>query len=274
MRELGHVEGKDFVIEWRFAEGRPELFPKLAAELVQAQVDIVVAGNSASVRPVQQASSTLPIVMAVSTDPVGDRLVASLARPGGNVTGLATSADDTAPKQLELLAKFVPKLSRVGFLSSPDDPASAPILRAAQAAASAAGLQLVPVEARNLQDFESVFATLAKERAEALMVVYGIVFNAQRQRVVELSLRARLPTITTQHEFVEAGGLMSYGQSARDFNRRAAFYVDKIINGAKAADLPVQQPTRFLFTINRKTAATLGLTIPLDLLVLSDEIIE
>jgi putative ABC transport system substrate-binding protein len=216
----------------------------------------------------------MPIVMAVSTDPVGDGLVASLARPGGNVTGLATSADDTASKQLELLAKAVPKLSRVGFLSSPDDPASAPILRAARATAPAAGLQLAPVEAQNLQDFDSAFATLAKERAEALMVVYGVVFNAQRQRLVELSMRARLPTITTQHEFVEAGGLMSYGQSARDFNRRAAFYVDKIIHAAKPADLPVQQPTRFFLTINRKTADALGLTIPLELLVLSDEIIE
>jgi len=272
MRELGHVEGKDFVIEWRFAEGRSELFPSLAGELVRAQVDIVVAGTSASVRLVQQASSTMPIVMALSTDPVGDGLVASLARPGGNVTGLATSADDTASKQLELLAKAVPKLSRVGFLSGSDVAPSAPILRAAQAAATAAGLQLLPVEARNLQDFESAFATLAKERAQALMV--STVFNAQRQRLVELSLRARLPTISPTQEFVEAGGLMSYGVSTRDFNRRAAFYVDKIIKGAKPGDLPVQQPTRFFLTINRKTAEALGLTIPLELLVQSDEIVE
>jgi len=272
MSELGLLEGKDFVIEWRFAEGRSELFPGLAAELVRAQVDIVVAGTSVSVRPVQQASSTLPIVMAHSTDPVGDGLVASLARPGGNVTGLATYADATASKQLELLAKAVPKLSRVGFLSSSEVVPSVPIIRAAQAAAAAAGLQLVPVEARNLQDFESAFATLAKERVQALMV--GAVFNAQRQRLAELSLRARLPTIGTADEFVEAGGLMSYGESAREFNRRAAFYVNKIINGAKPGDLPVQQPTRFLLTINRKTADTLGLTIPLELLVLSDKIIE
>ena len=272
MRELGHVEGKDFVIEWRFAEGRSELFPSLAAELVRAQVDIVVAGTSASVRLVQHASSTMPIVMAMSTDPVGDGLVASLARPGGNVTGLATSADDTASKQLELLAKAVPELSRVGFLSSSEVVPSVPIIRAAQAAATAAGLQLLPVEARNLQDFESAFATLAKERAQALMV--STVFNAQRQRLVELSLRARLPTISPTQEFVEAGGLMSYGVSTRDFNRRAAFYVDKIIKGAKPGDLPVQQPTRFFLTINRKTAEALGLTIPLELLVQSDEIVE
>jgi putative ABC transport system substrate-binding protein len=249
MRELGHVEGKDFVIEWRFAEGRSELFPSLAAELVRAQVDIVVAGTSASVRLVQQASSTMPIVMALSTDPVGDGLVASLARPGGNVTGLATSADDTASKQLELLAKAVPKLSRVGFLSGSDVAPSASILRAAQAAAAAAGLQLVPVDARNLQDFECAFATLAKERAQALMV--STVFNAQRQRLVELSLRARLPTISPTQEFVEAGGLMSYGVSTRDFNRRAAFYVDKIIKGANPATY--QSSSRRVFS-SRSTA--------------------
>jgi putative tryptophan/tyrosine transport system substrate-binding protein len=273
MRELGYVGGRDFVMEWRFVEGRPELYPGLAAELVRAQVDIVVAGNSTAVRPIQQASSSIPIVVAISTDPVGLGLVASLAHPGGNVTGLATSADDTAPKQLELLARVVPKLSRVGILSSPDNPNSAPVVRGAQAAALAVGLQTIPVEARTLDDFERAFATLTKERVEALMVVAGLIFNAQRGRLVDLILRARLPTITTEREVVEAGGLMSYGESARDFNRRAAFYVDKIIRGAKPADLPIQQPTRFLLTINRKTADALGLSIPLELLVQADEII-
>jgi putative tryptophan/tyrosine transport system substrate-binding protein len=274
MRELGHVDGADFIIEWRFAEGRPELYPALAAELVRAKVDIVVAGNSAAVGPMQQASSSIPIVVAVSTDPVSLGFVASLARPGGNVTGLATSADDTASKQLGLLASVVLKLSRVGFLSSPEHPNSAPVLRAAQVAAQTVSLQLVPVEARTLDDFESAFATMAKERVEALMVVPGGVFNVGRGRLADLALRARLPTITSEREFVEAGGLMSYGESARDFNRRAAFYVDKIIKGAKPADLPVQQPTRFFLTINRKTAEALGLTIPLELLVQSDEIID
>jgi putative ABC transport system substrate-binding protein len=167
MREFGYLEDKDFVIEWRFAEGRPELYPALAAELVRAQVDIVVVGGAAAVRPMQQASSTIPIVMATSTDPVGTGLIASLARPGGNVTGLATSYEDTAPKRLELLAMAVPNLSRVGFFSNPDNANSAPTLKSAQAAASTAGLRLVPVEVRNLQDIESAFATLAKERAEA-----------------------------------------------------------------------------------------------------------
>jgi ABC-type uncharacterized transport system substrate-binding protein len=272
MRELGLVEGKDFVIEWRFAEGRPELYPGLAAELVRAQVDIVVVGNAAAVRPMQQASSTIPIVMATSIDPVGTGLIDSLARPGGNVTGLATSFDDTAPKRLELLAMAVPNLSRVGFFTNPDNPYSAPILKSAQAAASTAGLQLVPVEVRNLQDIESAFATLGKERAEALME--GVFSSVLQQRIAELARRDRLPMIFTSRQHVEAGGLMSYGEGARDFNRRAAFYVDKIIKGAKPADLPVQQPTRFLLVINRKTAEDPGLTIPLQLLVFADEIIE
>jgi putative ABC transport system substrate-binding protein len=222
----------------------------------------------------QQASSSIPIVVAVANDPVGLGLVASLARPGGNVTGLATSADDTAPKQLELLAKAVPKLSRVGILSNPDNPNSAPVLRAAQAAAQPVGMQLLPVEARTLDDFEGAFATLLREHAEALMMVPGGVFSSYRRRLADLALRARLPTISYQREDVEEGLLMSYGESAKEFNRRAAFYVDKIMRGAKPADLPVQQPTRFFLTINRKTADTLGLTMPLELLVQTDEIIE
>jgi putative ABC transport system substrate-binding protein len=273
MRELGHVEGKDFVIEWRFAEGRPELYLGLAAELVRAQVDVVVTGNSTAVHSVQQASSTIPIVIAVSADPVGTGLVASLAHPGGNITGLATSREVTASKQLELLALAVPNLSRVGLLFSADDTSSAPVLSSAQAAAPTAGLQLLPVDARNLQDIESAFATMAKERAEALMVVSSG-FQAQKQRLVDLALRIRLPTIFAQREFVEAGGLMSYGESAREFNRRAAFYVDRIMKGAKPADLPMQQPTRFFLVINRKTADAIGLAIPLQLLVLADEVIQ
>jgi putative tryptophan/tyrosine transport system substrate-binding protein len=275
MRELGYVEGRDFVIEWRFADGRPELFPGLAADLVRAKVDIVVAGNTQAVRPVQEASSTIPIVMAVSTDPVGNGLVTSLARPGGNITGLATSADDTAPKQLELLAMAVPNLFRVGFLWNLDVPNSTPVPKSAEAAASTAGLRLVPVDMRNQQDIERAFDVLTKERAEALMVGgAGGVIVVLRQRIVDLALRNRLPTIFAYREYVEAGGLMSYGESFREFNRRAAFYVDKIIKGAKPADLPVQQPTRFFLTINRKTAKALGLTIPETLFAIADEVIE
>jgi putative ABC transport system substrate-binding protein len=215
--------------------------------------------------------------LALANDPVGLGLVASLAHPGGNVTGLATSADDTSPKQLELLAKAVPRLSRVGILSSPDNPNSAPVLKAAQAAALPVGMQLLPVEARTPLDFESAFATLLREHAEALMVASGGSFGGGallRGRLVDLAMRARLPTISSLREDVEAGMLMSYGESYKEFNRRAAFYVDKIIRGAKPADLPVQQPTRFFLTINRKTADKLGLTMPLELLVQTDEVIE
>jgi putative tryptophan/tyrosine transport system substrate-binding protein len=275
MRELGHVEGRDFVIEWRFAEGRPERLRGLAADLVRAKVDIVVAGNPQATRPVQEASSTMPIVMGISTDPVGTGIIASLARPGGNITGLATSADDTAPKQLELLAMAVPNLSRVGVLWNPDEPNSTPVPKSAEAAASFAGLQLVPVDMRKLQDIESAFDTLTKERVEALMVGgAGGVVVAQRQQIVDLALRNRLPTIFAYSEYVESGGLMSYGESFHEFNRRTAYYVDKIIKGAKPADLPVEQPTRFSLTINLKTAKALGLTLPPTLQMFATRVIE
>ena len=274
MRELGHVEGKDFVIEWRFADGRPELFPGFAAELVGGRVDIVVAGSSTSARAVQRETRSIPIIMAVSTDPVGNGLVASFAHPGGNVTGLANSFDDSASKRLELLATVVPKLLRVGFLSNPDEVGWASMLKAARGTALAAGLQLVSVEVRSVQDFEPAFATLAKQHAEALMVFDGGVFNANRERLVELTLQHRLPTISPAREFVAAGGLMSYGESARDFNQRAAFYVDRIMKGDRPADLPIQRPTRFYLIINLKTAKSLGVAIPETLLATADEVIQ
>jgi putative ABC transport system substrate-binding protein len=275
MRELGYVEGRDFVMEWRFAEGRPELYPVLGAELVSAKVDVFVVSAGALVAPVQQASSTIPIVVTNSTDPVGTGLIASLARPGGNVTGLATSLDDTTPKQLQLLAQTVaPSLSRVGLLFDPDNVGSPTVLKNAQASASTAGVQLVQARLRNQQEVDNALTLLIKERVQAFIVAGAPIAVLLRQRIAEFAIANRLPTIFPQREYVEAGGLMSYGESFRDFNRRAAFYVDKIIKGAKPADLPVQQPTRFFLTINRKTAEALGLSIPLELLVLADEIIE
>jgi putative ABC transport system substrate-binding protein len=275
MRELGYVEDRDFVIEWRFAEGHPEHLPTLAADLVRAKVDIIVAGNPQAIRPVQEASSTIPIVMAISTDPVGTGIIASLAHPGGNITGLATSADDTAPKQLQLLAMAVPNLSRVAVLWNPDEPNSTPVPKNAAATALIAGLQLVPVDMRKLQDVENAFDALTKERAEALIVGgAGGVVVAQRQQIVDLALRNRLPTIFAYREYVQSGGLMSYGESFHEFNRRTAYYVDKIIKGVKPADLPVEQPTRFSLTLNLKTAKTLGLIIPETLLAIADEVIQ
>jgi putative tryptophan/tyrosine transport system substrate-binding protein len=274
MRELGLIEDRDFIVEWRFAEGRTELFPILAAELVRAQVDVVVVGTTGSIRAVQQASRTIPIVMAVSTDPVGTGFVESLARPGGNITGLATSADDTTPKQLEVLAAMVPHLSRVGLLSNPDSPNSAPVVKSALRTAPKANLQVVQVDARIPDHVGIAFATLVKERAEAIMVVTDGFIASQRQRVTDLSLEHRMPTIFTQREYVEAGGLMSYGESARDFNRRAAAYVGKILKGSKPAELPIEQPNRFFLVINLKTATALGLEIPPTLLARADEVIE
>jgi putative ABC transport system substrate-binding protein len=274
MRELGYVEGRDFVMEWRFAEGRFELFPELAAELVRLNVDVIVLGGTSAVSGAQRATATIPIVMGSSIDPVGSGYVASLARPGANITGLANSSDDTTPKQLELLLTAAPKVTRVGIAVNPDTPVHLAILKIAQASAESAGRALVPVEMRNPDDVAIAFAKLANERAGALMVPSNAFFLSQRQRIAEFALRDRLPTVFGTRDYVEAGGLMGYGESLADFFRRATFYVDKIFKGAKPADLPVQQPTRFFLTINRKTAEALGLTIPLELLVLADEIIE
>jgi putative ABC transport system substrate-binding protein len=273
MRELGYVEGRDFVIEWRFAEGKYDRFKEFAAELIRLNVDIFMLGASASIRTVQQATSTIPIVMGYSTDPVGNGFVASLARPGGNITGLASSSDDTAPKQLELLTAVVPNLSRVAVLVNPNSP-NYPVLTGAQAAAALAGLAVVPLQASSLPEIESAFAAAMRERAQAIMLVADSVFNDHRQRVAELAVASRLPMIAANHEYVEGGALMSYGENIRNFFRRAAGFVDKIFKGAKPSDLPVEQPTRFFLTINLKTAKALGLAIPPNLLALADEVIE
>jgi ABC-type uncharacterized transport system substrate-binding protein len=274
MRELGYVEGRDFTIEWRFAEGNVERFPEFAAEVVRSRVDVIVVATAAAVRAVQQATNTIPIVMSYSTDPVGNGFVASLARPGGNTTGLASSTDDTAPKQLELLATIAPSVTRVGQLGKPDNPNHASVLSRAQAAARTAGLVVVPAEARNPAEIETAFAALAKERVGAVLVATDALFVSQRKRIAELALQSRLPSMFGQREFVEAGGLMSYGESLKEFNRRAAVFVDKIFKGAKPGELPIEQPTRFHLVINRKTADALGVTISPQLYILADEVIE
>jgi putative tryptophan/tyrosine transport system substrate-binding protein len=235
---------------------------------------VLVLGSSNAVVAAQRATATIPVVMANSVDPVGSGYIASLARPGGNITGLASSSDDSTPKQLELLLRAAPKTGRVGIAVNPETPAHLAILNIAQASVQSAGRALVPVEMRNPDEIANAFATLATERAEALMIPSNAFFFSQRQRITGFALRNRLPTMFVQREYVEAGGLMSYGESIADFLRHSAFYVDKIIKGAKPADLPVQQPTRFFLTINRKTAEALGLSLPLDLLLLADEIIE
>jgi putative ABC transport system substrate-binding protein len=254
-------------------EGKYERFPEIARELVR-KVDVVVTGVTAALPALKRATTTIPIVMAYSTDPVGNGLVASLVHPGGNITGLAGSSDDSSPKQLELLATIVPNVSRIGLLGNPDTETYSSVLNNAQDAAQKVGLSLVPIEARNSREIEDAFAAFAKERVPAVMVAVDAVFFGQRWRIAELALANHLATIFALREYVEAGGLMSYGENIADFFHRSAFYVDKIFKGARAGDLPIEQPTRFKLVINRKTADALGVTIPPQLYIFADEVIE
>ena len=274
MRQLGYVEGKDFVIEYRFAEGKYERFDDFAGELVRLKADAIVLATAAAVRAMQKATDAIPIVMGYSTDPVGNGFVASLARPGGNTTGLASSSDDASPKQLELLAMTIPNLSRVGLLVNPDSPNYLPVLKNAMTASQKAGMTLVPVEARNPEQIDTSFAALRRENVGAILVVSDGFLLSQRQRIAQLALRERLPSMFQQREFAEVGGLMSYGESLFEFYRRAASYVDKIFKGAQPGDLPIEQPARFNLVINRNTADALGITIPSQVYVFADEVIE
>jgi putative tryptophan/tyrosine transport system substrate-binding protein len=274
MHELGYIEGKDFISEWRSADGKYERLPDLASELVRLKVDVLVTGLTAAVGPLQQATATIPIVMAYSTDPVGNRFVASLAHPGGNVTGLAGSSDDTAPKQLELLAAVLASPSRIALLGNPDSQSYHPVRTNVENAAKKAGLSVVTVEARNPQEITDAFAAFAREGVQAVIVVSDGVFFGQQRRLAEFALKDHLPSMFAQREHVEAGGLMSYGENLSDFFRRAASFVDKIFKGANPGDLPIEQPTKFNLTINRRTADALGVTIPPQLYIFADEIIE
>jgi putative ABC transport system substrate-binding protein len=274
MRELGYVEGKDFVSEWRSAEGNYERFPELADELTRLKVDVIMVGVTAALPALKRATTTIPIVMAYSIDPVGIGVVASLARPGGNITGLASSSDDSAPKQLELLTAAVPNASRIGFLGNPNSTTYSSVLKTAQNAAKRAGLSLLPIEARSPREIEDAFIALARERVPAVMFAGDSVFYQQQHRIAELALVNRLATMFSQREYAVAGGLMSYGEDVADFFRRAASFVDKIFKGAKPSDLPIEQPTKFNLVINLKTAKALGLTVPDKLLVAADELIE
>jgi ABC-type uncharacterized transport system substrate-binding protein len=275
MRELGYVEGKDFVMEWRFAAAMNERYPDIAAELVRLKADIIVAQNSRAAAVVRQATSTIPIVMIGVTDPVDSGLVESLARPGGNLTGLATSQQDVAPKQLDLLATSMPKLSRVAVLSNPDAPLqNASFMQSLLPTARKVGIAVLPLEAGSPQDIDRAFALASDERVEGLIIRVSPFFQDRRQQLAQLTLQYRLPSVFGNREFAEAGGLMSYGDSSREFSRRAAAFVDRIIKGAKPSDLPVQQPTKFEFVINRRTADTLGLSIPALLYIFADEVIE
>jgi putative ABC transport system substrate-binding protein len=274
MHKLGHVEGKNLAIEWRFADGKYERLSDLAVELVQAKVEVIVTHFSGGAVAAQRATNTIPIVSMSLGDPVALGLAASLGRPGGNVTGLSLIVGDIYPKQLELLRAILPKVKRVAILSNPGSPSRQANLKIIGDAAQRLGISIVAVEAGNPQEIERGFATIARDRAEAVVVLSDSVFAGYRRQIVEATVKHRLPSVFYYREDTQAGGLMSYGQDIPDYYRRAAVYVDKILKGAKPADLPIEQPTTIHLAINRKTAKVLGITIPQELLVRADEVIE
>ena len=275
LRELGWVEGQNIVIDYRFAEGRFDRLPDLAAELVRLKVDIIVAVPTPAAAAAKNATETIPIVMINVGDPVGLGLIASLARPGGNVTGSSYSVGlEIIGKQLELLKETVPKVRRVAILWNPANPSHPLVVRELNVAARSLGVQLQFLEARGPNEFEGAFAAMAKERMGALLVVPDSVSFLHRTRLADLAARSHLPAAYGLRGHVDAGGLMSYGPDSADLFRRAATYVDKILKGAKPADLPVEQPTKFELVVNLKTAKALGLTIPQSVLVRADEVIQ
>src|SRR6266540_4591688 len=253
LRALGYVEGKNIIIEWRWAEGKPERLPDLAAELVRFKVDIIVTAGPAATGSAKEATSTIPIVMAQNSDPVESGFVASLTRPGGNITGLSTLAPEVSGKRLELLKEIIPKLSRMTVLGISTRPGNAQQLRETELAAGALKVQLQYLDVLSPRDIESVFQAASKGRAQAVLILGGPVLISHRRQVADLAVKSRLPAIYDRREFVDDGGLMSYAPSSNDLLRRAATYVDKILKGAKPADLPVEQPTKFEFIINLKT---------------------
>ena len=274
LRELGYVEGKNIVIEWRYGEGKIDRLPALAAELVRLKVDIIVTGGVGATRPANEATNTIPIVMTQDPDPVANGFVVSLAHPGGNITGLSLLAPELSAKQLELLKEVLPKASRVAVLGTSTSPSTAQALREAELAAGALALKLQYLDVRGLNDTEVAFRAATKERADAVLMLGGPVLASQRTQIVNLAVKSRLPAISRNRGDVEAGGLMAYGVSNTDLSRRAATYVDKILKGAKPADLPVEQPKKFELVINLKTAKQIGLTIPPNVLTRADKVIK
>jgi ABC-type uncharacterized transport system substrate-binding protein len=274
MRALGYVEGQNLVLEYRGSAGQHERFPAFAAELVRLQVDVLLVGPTPAALAAKDTTTTIPIVLAGVGDPVGSGLVASLARPGGNVTGVSVLQPEVVGKQLEFLKEVLPTVSRVAVLWNPAHPGHALLVRAADVAAQALGVQLHLLEARGPDAFDSAFAAMTSADAGALLVLGDPMFSQHRSRLAELAATSRLPTVHNDRAYVEAGSLLCYGASHPDMYRRAAVYVDKILKGAKPGDLPVEQPTTFELVINLKTAQALGLTIPPTLLFQATEVIR
>ena len=274
LRELGYVEGQNVAIESRWAEGKDERYRDLAADLVRLKVDVIVAVGGAATKAAQQATTTIPIVMSLANDPLGSGLVTSLARPGGNVTGISLMAPDLVGKQLGVLKEIAPKVARVALLRNPANPAITQQVREAEAAARTLGLQLQTLAARSPQEIDSALATMSRERAGALVVLTDSMFTNQRRQIAELAAERRLPAVYGNSEHAEAGGLVAYSANFLDLERRAATYVDKILKGTKPADLPVEQPKKFEFIINLKAAKQIGLMIPPNVLVRADRVIR
>jgi ABC-type uncharacterized transport system substrate-binding protein len=274
LHELGYVEGKNIVIEYRYAEGKNDRLPALAADLVRLKVDVIVSNGPAPTRSAKQATVTIPIVMAFDDDPVGSGFVASLARPGGNITGLSTLFPEMSGKQLELLKEIVPKLSRVAVLGNVTSPGKPQALREINVAADGFGVQIQYLEVRGPKDIETAFREASKEHADAVLVLATTILYFNRRQVLDLAVKSRLPTIYGRPEYVDDGGLVYYGPSYTALYRRAAVYVDKILKGAKPADLPVEQPTKFELVINLKAAKQIGLTIPPSVLARANKVIR
>jgi putative ABC transport system substrate-binding protein len=274
LKELGYMEGKNIAIEYRYAEGKADRLPFLAAELVGLKVDVIVSSSTPSVLAAKQATNTIPIVFVSIADPVASGLVASLARPGGNITGLSIVAVELSGKRLELLKEAVPNIARVAFLWNSANPAQAPQWREAQAAAQVLGLQLQSLEVRSSNDFDSAFEAALRERAQALVTTPAALLGAHLKRIVEFAAKNRLPAMYGNPQFVDAGGLMSYAPDYTVQYRRASTYVEKLLKGAKPADLPVEQPMKFEFIINLKAAKQIGLTVPPNVLARADKVIR
>ena len=274
MRDLGYVEGKNLAIEWRFAEGEYERLPGMAAELVQLKVDVIMALGPPAIVAAQKATTTIPIVVVTSVDPVGAGFVKSLARPGGNITGLSNLAGDISSKHLEMLLAVMPKVSRVAVLVNPANPAHAAMLKNVQATAQKIGIKVLPVQAQTPHEIEGAFSMMSREAVGAVIVALDPFLIQQERQIAELAVKHRLPSIFANREYAEAGGLLSYGQNQVDIYRRAATYVDKILKGAKPGELPIEQPTKFELVINLKTAKALGIIIPQSLLLRADEVIQ
>jgi ABC-type uncharacterized transport system substrate-binding protein len=274
LRELGYVEDKNIVIEWRFGEGKLDRLPALVAELVRLKVDVILSAGAAVTRPAKDATRTIPIVMAQDTDPVGNGFVASLARPGGNITGLSSYSAELNGKRLELLKEIVPKLSRLAVVGESTYPGNAQSLKETELAAGALKVQLQYLDVLDPKDIETAFRDTSKGRADGVLLLQSAVLNSQRKQTADLATKSRLPAIYYAPEFLDAGGLMSYAASITDLYRRAATYVDKILKGAKPADLPVEQPKKFELIISLKAAKQIGLTIPPNVLVRADQVIK